>query len=59
MGVHAFPQGAESGEVVFVGVEEVRDREGAGHCFEHVRLDWGERDASLLLGGVGGGERGL
>ena len=41
MGVEALAEGREGGEVDFVGVEEVRDGEGAGHGFEHSGLDGG------------------
>lgn len=43
-------EAGEGGDVEFVGVEEVRDGEGAGHCSEHLGLDWGEGDWGLGLG---------
>lgn len=50
-------EAGEGGDVEFVGVEEVRDGEGAGHCFEHLGLDWGKGDWGLGLAtgrGIGG-----
>lgn len=48
-------EAGEGGDVEFVGVEEVRDGEGAGHFFEHLGLDWGEGDWGLRLSIIGGG----
>lgn len=51
-------QTGQSGDVNLVGVEEMGDGEGAGHCFEHVGLDWGESDGGLVLDCCGGVCRG-
>lgn len=50
MGVEFSAERGEGREIVFVGVEEVRDGEGAGHCFEHGSLDRGEWDGRFALG---------
>lgn len=36
MSVEMMSQGGERVNVELIGVEEVRDREGAGHGFEHL-----------------------
>ena len=55
VGGEASPEVVERGEVDFVGVEEVRDGEGAGHGFEHLGLVGGEGGGVVVLGFGGGG----
>ena len=49
MSVQASSERGEGGDVKFVGVNEMRDLEGASHGFEHLRLDRGESDWSFGL----------
>ena len=49
MRIESLAEGGECGEVCLIRVEEMRDREGTGHGFEHLRLNWCQGESCLAL----------